>query len=240
MFEKDIVIDGKGHLLGRLASVVAKELLSGQKITVVRCEQIEITGSLLRNKAKWARFMNKRHNTNPKRGPFHFRSPARMFWRTVRGMLPHKSYRGQQALMRLKSYEGVPSPTDKMKRMVVPDALKVLHVKSYRKTTLLGRLASESGWKHAELVDKLEQNRIVKAQEFYMEKKAKAVIKAKAEKSADLGDINSKLAEYGYYIEPTAVGATKAMFASSEGSSPAEPEPAAAEPAAETAGGGDY
>merc|ERR1711965_980910 len=123
---------------------------------------------------------------------------------------------------------------------VVPDALKVLHVKPYRKITLLGRLASESGWKHAELVVKLEQNRIVKAQEFYVEKKAKAVIKAKAEKSADLGDINSKLAEYGYYIEPTAVGATKAMFASSEGSSPAEPEPAAAEPAAETAGGADY
>jgi len=226
MFEKEIVIDGKGHLLGRLASVVAKELLSGQKITVVRCEAIEITGSLLRNKMKWARFMRKRHNTNPKRGPFHFRSPARMFWRTVRGMLPHKSHRGQQALMRLKSYEGVPSPTDKMKRMVVPDALKVLHVKPYRKVTLLGRLASESGWKHAELVVKLEQNRIVKAQEFYMEKKAKAVIKAKAEKAADLGDLNSKLGDFGYYVEPTAVGATKALF-------PSAPSAPAAAPASE-------
>lgn len=224
MFEKEIVIDGKGHLLGRLASVVAKELLSGQKITVVRCEEIEITGSLLRNKMKWARFMRKRHNTNPKRGPFHFRSPARMFWRTVRGMLPHKSHRGQQALMRLKSYEGVPSPTDKMKRMVVPDALKVLHVKPYRKVTLLGRLASESGWKHAELVVKLEQNRIVKAQEFYMEKKAKAVIKAKAEKAADLGDLNSKLADFGYYVEPTAVGATKALFPSAAAAAPASEE----------------
>ena len=29
MFEKVIVIDGKGHLLGRLASYVAKELLRG-------------------------------------------------------------------------------------------------------------------------------------------------------------------------------------------------------------------
>ena len=45
MFEKQIVIDGKGHLFGRLASVIAKELLSGQKIVVVRCEQIVITGS---------------------------------------------------------------------------------------------------------------------------------------------------------------------------------------------------
>jgi len=29
MFQKQIVIDGKGHLLGRLASYVAKQLLSG-------------------------------------------------------------------------------------------------------------------------------------------------------------------------------------------------------------------
>jgi hypothetical protein len=29
MFQKQIIIDGKGHLLGRLASYVAKQLLSG-------------------------------------------------------------------------------------------------------------------------------------------------------------------------------------------------------------------
>lgn len=45
MFEKEIVLDGRGHLLGRLASVVAKQLLCGQKITVVRCEQISVSGS---------------------------------------------------------------------------------------------------------------------------------------------------------------------------------------------------
>ena len=29
MFEKEVVIDGKGHLVGRLASYVAKELQRG-------------------------------------------------------------------------------------------------------------------------------------------------------------------------------------------------------------------
>jgi hypothetical protein len=29
MFEKVVIVDGRGHLLGRLASVVAKELLGG-------------------------------------------------------------------------------------------------------------------------------------------------------------------------------------------------------------------
>lgn len=44
MFEKEVVIDCKGHIMGRLASVVAKELLSGQKVVCVRCEEINITG----------------------------------------------------------------------------------------------------------------------------------------------------------------------------------------------------
>jgi ribosomal protein L13 len=45
-----IVIDGKGHLLGRLASIISKQILNGQKITVVRCEEINISGSFFRNK----------------------------------------------------------------------------------------------------------------------------------------------------------------------------------------------
>lgn len=34
MFEKLVVIDARGHLLGRLASHVAKELLSGTQIFI--------------------------------------------------------------------------------------------------------------------------------------------------------------------------------------------------------------
>ena len=49
MFEKELIIDGKGHLQGRLASIIAKELLSGQHVTVVRCEEILKSGSLKRN-----------------------------------------------------------------------------------------------------------------------------------------------------------------------------------------------
>lgn len=45
MFEKPIIIDGRGHMLGRLASTIAKELLGGQKVVVVRAEQITISGS---------------------------------------------------------------------------------------------------------------------------------------------------------------------------------------------------
>ena len=45
-----IVIDGKGHLLGRLASTVAKQLLNGQHLVVVRCEALNISGEFFRSK----------------------------------------------------------------------------------------------------------------------------------------------------------------------------------------------
>lgn len=49
-FHQEIVVDCRAHLLGRLAATVAKELLNGQKIVLVRCEEMNISGSLYRNK----------------------------------------------------------------------------------------------------------------------------------------------------------------------------------------------
>ena len=52
MFDQVVVVDAKNHLMGRLASIVAKELLSGQKVVITRCEDINVSGSLYRNKRK--------------------------------------------------------------------------------------------------------------------------------------------------------------------------------------------
>jgi large subunit ribosomal protein L13Ae len=192
------VIDAKGHLLGRLASIVARQLLEGNKIVVVRCEAIAIAGSLLRNKVKYAQFKRKRMNTNPGKGPYHFRSPARIFWRTLRGMMPHMTVRGATAMSRLGVYEGIPEPYDKVKRKVVPQALKVIRMKSHRRFCLLGALSKEVGWKHSELVTKLEEQRKVKEQAFYAEKKAKKIAYDKAVASADLSPVAGILDSMGY------------------------------------------
>lgn len=32
-------------------------------------------------------FLRKRCNVNPARGPFHFRAPSKIFWKTVRGIV---------------------------------------------------------------------------------------------------------------------------------------------------------
>lgn len=80
-----IIIDAAGHLKGRLAAFVAKLLLQGQKVIVVKCEQIALSGPFYRNKHIYMAFMRKRCNVNPRRGPFHFRAPAKIFYKCVRG-----------------------------------------------------------------------------------------------------------------------------------------------------------
>jgi large subunit ribosomal protein L13Ae len=200
MLEKIVVIDGRDHLYGRLASIVAKELLAGQKVVVVRCDEIVISGSLVRNRTKYAQFRAKHMNTNPGRGPFHFKSPARMLWRTIRGMVHQKTARGQEALARLSCFEGIPHPYDKQKRVVIPAALRVLRLKSNRRFTVLGELADSVGWKHKDLLKKLEDKRKVKAESFYQKKKAKEELKKKAVAAAagDLAQVNKVLADAGY------------------------------------------
>lgn len=194
-----VVVDGKGHLLGRLASIVAKQLLQGKKVVVVRTEKIVISGSLKRNMVRNADFVKKRTNTNPRRGPFHFRSPARIFWRTLRGMLPHKTVRGQIALGRLATYEGIPEPYDKMKRVVVPEALKVLRMRADRNFCLLGELAKEVGWGYTDLVERLEAARKIKEQAFYAEKKQLNAKRAKAVAGVKLSAEDEKtLTNAGY------------------------------------------
>lgn len=85
-------------------------------------------------------------------GPFHFRAPSRIFYKAVRGMIPHKTARGAAALERLKVFEGVPPPYDKKKRVVVPQALRILRLRPGRKYCTVGRLSHEVGWKYQDVV----------------------------------------------------------------------------------------
>jgi hypothetical protein len=48
-------------LLGRLASTVAKQLLNGQKIVVVRCEALNISGEFFRAKCMYTYRTSGRH-----------------------------------------------------------------------------------------------------------------------------------------------------------------------------------
>lgn len=199
-FESVVVIDGKGHLLGRLASIVAKQLLNGQKIVVVRCEALNISGEFFRAKLKYHAYLRKMTRYNPTRGgPFHFRAPSRIFYKAVRGMIPHKTARGAAALERLKVFEGVPPPYDKKKKMVVPQALRVLRLQPGRKYCTVGRLSHEVGWKYQDVVARLEERRKAKGAAYYERKKVAARQLSDAKKNASVKEETAKaLAAYGY------------------------------------------
>ncbi len=167
MFRKLVIIDARHHMLGRLASYVAKQLLAGQNIVVVRAESINISGSLYRNKIKFEEFRRKRLLTNPRRAFVHYRAPSRMFWRTVRGMVPHKTQRGAIAMGRLKVFEGIPAPYDTMKREFVPDAMRAVKLSSFRKYCKLGDLSSRVGWGKQNLIESLEDKRITRAKKWH-------------------------------------------------------------------------
>eukprot|EP00457_Paulinella_chromatophora_P011338 gb/GEZN01011471.1/.p1 GENE.gb/GEZN01011471.1/~~gb/GEZN01011471.1/.p1 ORF type:complete len:204 (-),score=43.92 gb/GEZN01011471.1/:511-1122(-) len=202
MFEKLVVVDVKDHLLGRVASIIAKELLNGQKVVCVRCEELCISGSLYRNKLKWGYYKQKRDNRKPARGPFHQRAPSKMLFKAVRGMVPHKTARGQAAMDRLKVYEGVPHPFDKMKKKVIPDALRLLRLKPNRKYCRIGDLANQVGWKHDDLIKRLEAKRKTKAATYYNTKKELGKIKKQAMANAAeaLAEVAEPLAKMGYPV----------------------------------------
>merc|ERR1712106_42648 len=198
-FDAVKVIDGNQHLMGRLAATVAKCLLQGQKVVVVRCEGLVISGNLYRNKLKIIDYLKKRHLTKPSRGPFHGRSPSKMFKHVIRGMLPHKTDRGQLAFSNLKASEGIPSPYDKVRRALMPSCYREIKLKPNRKYAPVGRLAAETGWKYQDVIATLEAKRKAKA-EMYWEKKQKKAVKdqAIANVASKTAAIDAQLDELGY------------------------------------------
>ncbi|MCE4599363.1 MAG: uL13 family ribosomal protein, partial [Desulfurococcales archaeon] len=78
--ERELVVDGSGMILGRLASIVAKKLLEGYRIHVVNAEKIVVSGDPVKLKQFYKRTIlgvksHYSHRLRPKRP----RSPTRLF-----------------------------------------------------------------------------------------------------------------------------------------------------------------
>merc|ERR1719396_154259 len=123
------------------------------------------------------------------------RAPSKIMWRTVRGMVPHKTARGAAAMDRLKCFEGIPHPYDRKKRMVLPAALKVLRLRPERRFCKLGDLSKEFGWKHQDLIKRLEDQRKVKSAAFHKKKVASTRARADAVKKVKVSAEDQKVLE---------------------------------------------
>jgi len=144
---QEIYINGENHVLGRLASYVAKLLLKGYKIYVVNAEKIVITGKWQVVLEEWKHKVLERGDWY--KGPFYPKRPDRIFKRVVRGMLP-KNKRGKEALKNLKVYIGIPEELSNKNFTVFEKALITYKIKnSNRKIWYveLGTLARHLGAK---------------------------------------------------------------------------------------------
>ncbi|MBU3896724.1 MAG: 50S ribosomal protein L13 [Nanoarchaeota archaeon] len=100
-----MIIDADGAILGRLASRVAKRILSGEDMVIVNAEKAVVSGD---PKVIAKVYLTKRQRGDPLHGPFYPRYPDKIVWRTIRGMMPYKKARGIDAMKRLKIHVGCP------------------------------------------------------------------------------------------------------------------------------------
>lgn len=103
-----MVIDASNQILGRVASMAAKEALSGHKVVVVNAEKAVITGRRQRVFADAKHRLRTKTHGSQEKAPTHPRRPDTYFRRVIRGMLPWKKPRGKAAFRNVKVFIGVP------------------------------------------------------------------------------------------------------------------------------------
>ena len=135
------LVNADGLILGRMASVVAKKLLNGEKVVIVNAEKAVISG---KRKSKVAEAKEFLEVGAPRQGPFHYRRPDRILRKTVRGMLPFKQPKGKNALKKLKVFISVPEDLKDQPLVSIKEAQAAKLKGPY---LTLADLAKEIGWK---------------------------------------------------------------------------------------------
>lgn len=99
------VYDATGKILGRLATVVAKQAIKGEQIHIVNCEKAIIVGDPEFTKKKYKQRIER---GDPHHGPFYPKTPTGIVKRAIRGMIDYKKPTGRAALKRIKVWIGLP------------------------------------------------------------------------------------------------------------------------------------
>ena len=144
--EAELVINGEGAILGRLASYVAKRLLEGKKVVIVNAEKIAVSGDPVRVKQYYKQLiLSVRSHYSDKWRPKRARSPQRLVRKAIKGMLP-KNNRGAEALRRLRVFVGVPKEYQGRQLLTLPEDMTVKKLTRTKYVTL-GEIAKELGWR---------------------------------------------------------------------------------------------
>ncbi|MDD5700323.1 MAG: 50S ribosomal protein L13 [Candidatus Nanoarchaeia archaeon] len=114
-FKADVIIDANGAVLGRVASLAAKQALFGKTVAIVNCEKAVITG---RVRFTVEEYKHKRQRGGSSLNGPHFPKSADMIMkRTVRGMLNYTFARGHDAFKRIRCFNGIPKEFESAKKI---------------------------------------------------------------------------------------------------------------------------
>ncbi|MEK6848900.1 MAG: 50S ribosomal protein L13 [Nanoarchaeota archaeon] len=102
----ELIINAENAVVGRLASVVAKEALLGKKIFIINSEKAVISGNM-QNIVNDYKTLRKKGGSSQK-GPLLPATVEGLLKRAIRGMLSHKQGRGKTAFQNIKCYAGIP------------------------------------------------------------------------------------------------------------------------------------
>lgn len=114
-----MIIDATNLLLGRMAAVVAKKALLGEKVDIINCEKAIMSGD---KAAIILKYKQRQAKGNTFKGPFYPRKPNMFVRRTIRGMLSYKRERGKKAYERIKCYISVPDDFKDKKAETIENA----------------------------------------------------------------------------------------------------------------------
>ena len=142
--DRPIVVDATDHIAGRLSSNVAKLLLKGNRVTIVNCEKIMMSGTRTNIIKEYREFLEINSIINPKHGPVHYRRPDTIIAKMIRGMLPHdRKPSGKEAHQRLRTYIGSPKEVKSLDKIQFEKA-KIR--KSASNYVSVGELCRVIGW----------------------------------------------------------------------------------------------
>lgn len=142
--DRPIVVDATDHIAGRLSSNVAKLLLKGNRVSIVNCEKIMMSGTRTNIIKEYREFLEINSIINPKHGPVHYRRPDTIIAKMIRGMLPHdRKPSGKEAHQRLRTYIGSPKEIKSLEKIQFEKAKIRKTASNY---VSVGELCRVIGW----------------------------------------------------------------------------------------------
>ena len=141
--DKPIVIDATNHIAGRLSSVVAKLLLNGNRVSIVNCDKIMISGTRSNIISEYQDFLEINSINHWKHGPKHPRRPDTIMKKMIKGMLPREKSSGISAHKRLRTFIGSPKEVKSFKKIKFEKAMIRKSAANYTTMADLGRTI---GW----------------------------------------------------------------------------------------------